>query len=111
MTFNPHTTEDRKEMLDAIGVENIDDLFDPVPEQYRFPTLDLPPLLTEMEAAQRMADLASRNIVPEPRDIYLGAGSYQHYVPASVGQILARGEFYTAYTPYQPEVAQGTLQV
>lgn len=111
MTFNPHTTEDRTEMLDAIGVENIDDLFDPVPEQYRFPTLDLPPLLTEMEAAQRMADLASRNIVPEPRDIYLGAGSYQHYVPASVGQILARGEFYTAYTPYQPEVAQGTLQV
>jgi glycine dehydrogenase subunit 1 len=111
MTFNPHTTEDRKEMLDAIGVETIDDLFKPVPEQYRFPTMDLHPMLTEMEAAQRMAELANRNIVPEPHDIYLGAGSYQHYVPAAVGQILARGEFYTAYTPYQPEVAQGTLQV
>ncbi len=98
-------------MLDAIGVETIDDLFKPVPEQYRFPTMDLPPMLTEMEAAQRMAELANRNIVPEPHDIYLGAGSYQHYVPAAVGQILARGEFYTAYTPYQPEVAQGTLQV
>ncbi len=98
-------------MLDAIGVETIDDLFKPVPEQYRFPTMDLHPMLTEMEAAQRMAELANRNIVPEPHDIYLGAGSYQHYVPAAVGQILARGEFYTAYTPYQPEVAQGTLQV
>jgi glycine dehydrogenase subunit 1 len=64
-----------------------------------------------MEAAQRLEELAGRNIVPPPRDIYLGAGSYQHYVPAAVGQILARGEFYTAYTPYQPEVAQGTLQV
>ena len=74
-------------------------------------TLDLPRALTEMEAAQRLEELAGRNIVPPPQDIYLGAGSYQHYVPAAVGQILARGEFYTAYTPYQPEVAQGTLQV
>src|SRR6188472_518503 len=111
MTFNPHTTEDRMQMLEAIGVESTDALFDPVPEQYRFPTLDLPRALTEMEAAHRLEELAGRNIVPPPQDIYLGAGSYQHYVPAAVGQILARGEFYTAYTPYQPEVAQGTLQV
>lgn len=111
MTFNPHTTEDRKLMLEAIGVDAVESLFDPVPEQYRFPTLDLPRVLTEMEAAQRLEQLANRNIVPPPQDIYLGAGSYQHYVPAAVGQILARGEFYTAYTPYQPEVAQGTLQV
>ncbi len=111
MTFNPHTREDRQEMLDAIGVDTIADLFTPVPDQYRFPTLDLPPMLTEMEAAQRMEALANMNIVPASEDIYLGAGSYQHYVPAAVGQILARGEFYTAYTPYQPEVAQGTLQV
>jgi glycine dehydrogenase subunit 1 len=111
MTFNPHTNEDRREMLDAIGVETISDLFSPVPEQYRFPKLDLPPMLTEMEAAQRMEELANRNFVPPPCDIFLGAGSYQHYVPAAVGQILGRGEFYTAYTPYQPEVAQGTLQV
>jgi len=98
-------------MLEAVGVGSVDDLFTPVPEQYRFPNLDLPRSLTEMEAAQRMEELAGRNVVPAPRDIYLGAGSYQHYVPATVGQILARGEFYTAYTPYQPEVAQGTLQV
>ncbi|MDQ3655758.1 MAG: aminomethyl-transferring glycine dehydrogenase subunit GcvPA [Chloroflexota bacterium] len=111
MTFNPHTNEDRQEMLDAIGVDTIADLFAPVPDQYRFPKLDLPPMLTEMEAAQRMEELANKNIVPAPKDIFLGAGSYQHYVPAAVGQILARGEFYTAYTPYQPEVAQGTLQV
>ncbi|HYI24383.1 MAG TPA: glycine dehydrogenase, partial [Thermomicrobiales bacterium] len=111
MTFNPHTTEDRQEMIEAIGVDSVAALFDPVPEQYRFPNLDLPPVLTEMEAAQRLEQLANRNIVPPPQDIYLGAGSYQHYVPAAVGQILARGEFYTAYTPYQPEVAQGTLQV
>lgn len=111
MTFNPHTTEDRQQMLEAIGVDSVESLFDPVPEQYRFPSLDLPRALTEMEAAQRLEQLANRNIVPPPEDIYLGAGSYQHYVPAAVGQILARGEFYTAYTPYQPEVAQGTLQV
>lgn len=111
MTFNPHTVEDRNEMLDEIGMESIDRLFDPVPEQYRFPILDLPPQLTEMEAAHRMQALADRNFTPAAEDIYLGAGSYQHYIPATVGQILARGEFYTAYTPYQPEVAQGTLQV
>lgn len=111
MTFNPHTVEDRNEMLEEVGMESIDRLFDPVPEQYRFPKLDLPPQLTEMEAAHRMQVLADRNITPAAEDIYLGAGSYQHYVPATVGQILSRGEFYTAYTPYQPEVAQGTLQV
>ncbi len=111
MTFNPHTVEDRDDMLDVVGMESIDRLFDPVPEQYRFPHLDLPPQLTEMEAAHRMQVLADRNITPPAEDIYLGAGSYQHYVPATVGQILSRGEFYTAYTPYQPEVAQGTLQV
>jgi glycine dehydrogenase subunit 1 len=111
MTFNPHTTDDRREMLEAIGVESVDTLFDPVPDKYRFPTLNLPRMLTEMEAAHRMEELANRNLVPAPENIFLGAGSYQHYVPAAVGQILSRGEFYTAYTPYQPEVAQGTLQV
>ncbi len=111
MTFNPHTSEDREAMLAAIGVDSVETLFEPVPEQFRFPTLDLPRALTEMEAAQRLEQLANRNVVPAPDDIYLGVGSYQHYVPAAVGQILSRGEFYTAYTPYQPEVAQGTLQV
>ena len=85
--------------------------FTPVPQRVRFPELDLPPVLTEMEAADHLAAFAARNDAPPAEDVYLGAGSYRHFVPATVGQILARGEFYTAYTPYQPEVAQGTLQV
>jgi len=98
-------------MLAAVGVADIDDLFVAIPEAVRFPTLDLPPALTEMEAAARLQELASENLAPGQGKTFLGAGSYSHFVPATVGQILARGEFYTAYTPYQPEVAQGTLQV
>jgi glycine dehydrogenase subunit 1 len=111
MTFNPHTAADRAAMLDAVGLSTVDDLFAAVDGNPRFPTLDLPPALTEMEAARRLADLAGRNRPATDGACFLGAGSYRHYVPATVGQILARGEFYTAYTPYQPEVAQGTLQV
>src|SRR6478752_8304983 len=111
MTFNPHTTEDREEMLAAVGVADIEELFEAIPENVRFPELDLPPALTEMEAAQRMQALAGENLAASQGKSFLGAGSYAHFIPATVGQILARGEFYTAYTPYQPEVAQGTLQV
>ncbi|MCC6313377.1 MAG: aminomethyl-transferring glycine dehydrogenase subunit GcvPA [Thermomicrobiales bacterium] len=110
MTFNPHTAEDRAEMLAAIGVDAATDLFADVPEAVRFPQLHLPRALTEMEAAARLQALAARDLAPEPGQTFLGAGSYQHYIPAAVGQIVSRGEFYTAYTPYQPEVAQGTLQ-
>lgn len=111
MSFNPHTTEDRERMLSTIGVSATDDLFAPIPREFRYPHLDLPPALTEMEAARHMAALADRNFVPDPEDIYLGAGSYRHYIPATVDHLISRGEFFTAYTPYQPEVAQGTLQV
>lgn len=111
MTFNPHTSEDRAEMMAAIGIDSVESLFDAIPADVRFPTLDLPPTLTEMEAAVRMQELAEKNVVPGHGKTFLGAGSYSHFVPATVGQILARGEFYTAYTPYQPEVAQGTMQV
>lgn len=111
MTFNPHTAEDRQEMLERVGVDSVEALFDAIPEAVRFPTLDLPPQLTEMEAFARLDELASRNLAIENGNSFLGAGSYSHYIPATVGQILSRGEFYTAYTPYQPEVAQGTLQV
>lgn len=110
MTFNPHTSADRAAMLDSIGVPAVDDLFAVVPERVRYPTLQLPPALTEMEAQARLSHLAGRNLVPAPGQTFLGAGSYHHYVPATVGQIVSRGEYYTAYTPYQPEVAQGTLQ-
>ena len=111
MTFNPHTEADRRAMLRTIGVSSIEELFTPIPEAVRFPNLDLLPPLTEMEAAARLAELASKNLPASDGNTFLGAGSYNHYIPATVGQILSRGEFYTAYTPYQPEVAQGTLQV
>ena len=111
MTFNPHTEQDRAEMLAVVGKSSVADLFTDIPADIRFPTLELPPALTEMEAAARLSELAAKNLAPAPGDTFLGVGSYSHYIPATVGQILARGEFYTAYTPYQPEVAQGTLQV
>ena len=110
MTFNPQTPTDRRLMLDAIGAAEPDDLFAAVPAGVRFPELSLPRSLTEMEAEVRLRALAARNLAPEPGSSFLGAGSYHHYVPATVNQIVSRGEFYTAYTPYQPEVAQGTLQ-
>jgi glycine dehydrogenase subunit 1 len=111
MTFNPHTAQDREEMLASVGVATIDELFAGIPADIRRPDLHLPRALTEMEAAARMSELAAKNMQVAPGDSFLGAGSYSHYVPAVVNQILLRGEFFTAYTPYQPEVAQGTLQV
>ena len=111
MSFNPHTPEDRERMLATIGVSSTDDLFAPVPDAIRYPHLDLPPALTEMEAARHLEELAAKNFVPDAEDMYLGAGSYRHFIPSTVDHLIQRGEFYTAYTPYQPEVAQGTLQV
>jgi glycine dehydrogenase subunit 1 len=111
MTFNPHTDADRAEMRRTIGIESVEELFTPIPESVRFPDLDLLPRLTEMEAAARLGELAAKNLHASDGNTFLGAGSYNHYVPATVGQILSRGELYTAYTPYQPEVAQGTLQI
>ena len=111
MVFNPHTDADRAAMLAAVGVDSVADLFEPVSPAVRFPDLDLPPALTEMEATERLGDLADRNLAPRAGRSFLGAGAYHHFIPATVDQILRRGEFYTAYTPYQPEVAQGTMQV
>src|SRR6188474_2311165 len=111
MTFNPHTDSDRVTMLEAIGTSGVEELFTAVPRRIRFPELELPRVLTELEATDHLGEFAKRNTAPPAQDMYLGAGSYRHFTPAAVGQILARGEFYTAYTPYQPEVSQGTLQV
>jgi glycine dehydrogenase subunit 1 len=110
MTFNPHTAEDRETMLAATSAASIEALFGAIPERVRFPDLDLPTALSEQEAFRRLGQLASRNMNAYEHPSFLGAGSYTHYVPAAVQQIVFRGEFYTAYTPYQPEVAQGTLQ-
>ena len=108
--FLPHTDSERQEMLATIGVSKLEDLFTSVPQKYRFPTLDLPSSLTEMEVQQELADYAADNENLQDMLCFLGAGAYNHYVPSTVDSILRRGEFYTAYTPYQPEVSQGTLQ-
>lgn len=108
--FTPHTEVERKEMLKSIGVNKIDDLFQDVPEDYRFPTLQLPPALTEMEALSQLQYLSKANETTQDLTCFLGAGAYNHYVPAVVDSLIRRGEFLTAYTPYQPEVSQGTLQ-
>ena len=98
-------------MLEAIGVQTLEDLFADVPPKHRFPTLGLPPALTEMEAAAELGELSLGNEnVRTDLVSFLGAGAYHHYIPAAVDHILRRSEFYTAYTPYQPEISQGTLQ-
>src|SRR5690348_7015051 len=96
-------------MLAAIGVETIDDLFRDIPAGVRFQReLDVPPALAEAELQRHLEELASRNVVDEI--CFLGAGIYDHYVPAVVDAVLQRGELLTAYTPYQPEMSQGVLQ-
>lgn len=108
--FTPHTPTETAEMLAAVGCKSLDDLFKDIPEKYRFPRLDLPPALTEMEILAELKTYAAGNVSPEDMPCFLGAGAYNHYIPAAVDMLLRRGEFYTAYTPYQPEISQGTLQ-
>ncbi|HLE15406.1 MAG TPA: aminomethyl-transferring glycine dehydrogenase subunit GcvPA [Anaerolineales bacterium] len=108
--FIPHTDADREAMLSTIGVERMQDLFKDVPAGHRFPELALPPAMTEMEILAELQDLAWANSSARELSCFLGAGVYNHYIPAAVDSILRRSEFYTAYTPYQPEVSQGTLQ-
>ena len=111
MTYIPISPRERDSMLETIGVKSLDDLFKDVPAKHRFPNLELPPALTEMEAAAELADIAASNEhVRGDLISFLGAGAYNHYIPSVVDHILRRGEFYTAYTPYQPEISQGTLQ-
>ena len=108
--FTPHTPQEINEMLRVIGVNSIEELFEQVPEKYRFPELDLPQGLSEMEVSTEMREIAGANASVNDFNSFLGAGAYNHYIPAAVDMILRRGEFYTAYTPYQPEISQGTLQ-
>jgi glycine dehydrogenase subunit 1 len=111
MTYIPISPKERDAMLETIGVKSLDDLFDAIPAKHRFPKLDLPAALTEMEAADELSGLAQANEnVRSDLVSFLGAGMYNHYIPSVVDHMLRRGEFYTAYTPYQPEISQGTLQ-
>ena len=108
MAYSPHTAADHERMLAAIGVDSIEDLFADIPPAVRAGGLDLPAPLTEQEVRAELTRLANRNALP--RVSFLGAGAYRHLVPAVVGEVIGRAEFATAYTPYQPEVSQGTLQ-
>jgi glycine dehydrogenase subunit 1 len=111
VSFLSLTEQDRAQMLDAIGVDSIEELFEQIPVGVRLGrALDLEPALSEPELVAHLTDLASRNIDTGREVSFLGAGIYDHYVPAVVDAVLARGEFLTAYTPYQPEMSQGVLQ-
>jgi len=110
MTYIPHTASERREMLDAVGLPSLEALFSDIPESVRFPKLALPPALSEMEILGEARRLAAANSQIDPEACFLGAGAYNHFIPATVDEVLRRGEFYTSYTPYQPEMSQGMLQ-
>ena len=110
MSYAPNTPDDQRVMLDAIGVSAIDDLFVDIPAEHRDPNLGVGAPMAEMEVLEHLGQLASRNLSLGDGPAFVGGGWYDHYVPALVDQMLLRSEFYTAYTPYQPEISQGTLQ-
>ena len=110
MPFIPNTDDDRRQMLAAIGVKSFDELLQAIPAKLRWKgTLDLPPGCSEMEAVGELETLAGRNTAGAGTVSFLGGGAYDHFIPGAVAELLARSEFYTAYTPYQAEVSQGTL--
>ena len=109
--YIPNTGADRAEMLDAIGVSDFNELVADIPASHIFPELRLPDAAPEQTLAAELADMAACNATPGDYACFLGAGAYRHFVPAVTRAIASRGEFVTAYTPYQPEAAQGTLQV
>ena len=110
--YIPHTDADRQEMLAAIGASSIDELFREIPENLRVApgTMDLPPALDEPRLMAHLHELAGKNVDLASTICFLGAGVYDRYIPATVGAVISRGEFLTAYTPYQPEASQGYLQ-
>ena len=108
--YTPNTDDDRQRMLDAIGVRSFDDLVADIPAEHRNPPIDLPPPTSELELRREIGAMAEQNAVPGDYACFLGAGSYRHFIPAIVRSVATRSEFMTAYTPYQPEVSQGTLQ-
>lgn len=113
MRYLPLTRPDREAMLGVVGASSIDELFADVPREAQLagPIAGLPSHASEMAVERHMARLAAKNLAAGAAPFFLGAGAYRHHVPASVDHLIQRGEFLTAYTPYQPEIAQGTLQV
>lgn len=111
MRYLPHTDTDRKDMLDAIGVASIDDLFVDVPDAGRLDGLiDLPLKQGELQVERAMSAMSAKNVSASSVPFFVGAGAYKHHIPSTVDHLIQRSEFLTAYTPYQPEISQGTLQ-
>jgi len=111
MRYMPHTAEERAEMLDKIGVSSVDDLFVDIPQEARLTALlDLPAHAPEMDVDAQIQAYGAQNLAPSEAPSFLGAGAYRHHVPSIVDHLIQRSEFLTAYTPYQPEISQGTLQ-
>ena len=108
--FIPHTDAERDAMLASLGMSSIDQLFSEIPKSVRFPKLNLTDRMTEPEIVSLLTELDHANLSTEGTPCFLGAGAYRHYIPAVLDNLTARGDFYTAYTPYQAEISQGTLQ-
>jgi len=106
--YSPYTEQDRAHMLAALGLDGVERLFEDIPPALRADGLDLPEPESELSLAMHLEELAARNRTNLVS--FLGAGAYRHHIPPTVDQVLSRGEFYTSYTPYQPEISQGTLQ-
>ncbi len=111
MPYLPYTEQEKKEIFREIGVTSLDDLIQSIPSSLRHPQMLIPQGLSELEVQQKVLKLGSRNIATNDFLSFLGAGSYEHFIPSAVQDMVARQEFVTAYTPYQPEASQGTLQV
>ena len=109
--YIPNTVAEQDELLAAIGLRAVDDLFVDIPDRYRNPPLELPAPMSELEIQRELGEMAGRNRPLASGPSFLGAGCYHHFIPSIVKAVMTRGEFLTAYTPYQPEVSQGTLQV
>src|SRR4051812_29631936 len=112
MRYLPLSDTDRREMLGAIGASSIDDLFVDVPAAARLAGAieGLPDHVSELSVERQLGALARENLAAGDAPFFLGCGAYRHHIPASVDHLIQRGEFLTSYTPYQPEIAQGTLQ-
>ena len=110
MNYTPHTDQDVRTMLDTIGIASTEALFDPVPASLRLDSLDLPSGISELEALRLVEELGRSARAQAPALSFLGGGAYDHFTPSVVDAMISRSEFYTAYTPYQPEVSQGTLR-
>jgi glycine dehydrogenase subunit 1 len=108
--YIPVTEADKRAMLQAVGVSSTDDLFSDIPQDVLNPDLSLPPALSEMELMRELRGMAARNADTSEYAFFLGAGAYNHFIPATVPHLIFRSEYFTAYTPYQPEISQGTLQ-